>query len=81
MSVIMTGVTKDNALAMLGHNVWLETTLRDINLKLVHVRGKDNKCADLLSRWHLVDHNVKKLKAIIGVTYIALCSTLTWIYE
>ena len=65
VSVVNTGVTKDNGLAALGRIIWLETALRDIQLKLVHVRGKDNKCADLLSRWHLVDHNVEKLKSII----------------
>ena len=66
VSVVNTGVTKGNGLAALGRNIWLETALRDIHLKLVHFRGKDNKCADLLSRWHLVDHNIKKLKSIIA---------------
>ena len=65
VSVINTGVTKDNGLAALSRNIWLETALRDIQLKLVHVRGKDNKCADLLSRWHLVQHNWQKLRLII----------------
>ena len=39
VSVVNTGVTKNNGLAALARNIWLETALRDIQLKLVHVKG------------------------------------------
>ena len=37
MSVINTGVTRDNGLGALVQNIWLETALRDIKLKVVHI--------------------------------------------
>ena len=65
MSVVNTGFTRDDGLAAIGRNIWLETASKDIHLKVVHVKGRDNECADLLSRWHLVDNNVEKLTTII----------------
>ena len=35
VSVVNTGVTKDNGLAALSLTIWLETALREIQLKLV----------------------------------------------
>ena len=61
VSVINTGVTKDNDLPTLECKIWLETAPREI----VHIRSKDNKFADLLSHWHLVDHNMDKLMTMI----------------
>ena len=61
VSVVNTSVTKDHILATMCRNIWLETATKDINLKLIHIPGKDNVCADLLSRWHLVSNNMQKL--------------------
>ena len=62
VSVVNTGVTKDNVLATMARNIWLETAIGDIKLTLVHIPGKDNQCADLLSRWHITSNNIEKLK-------------------
>ena len=65
VSVINSGATKDQVLATMCRNVWLETAKNDINLILVHIPGKLNTCADLLSRWHKVhDNNVKLTRFI-----------------
>ena len=37
----------------------------DIELKIVHVSGKKNTVADLLSRWHLTVHPFAKLQKIL----------------
>ena len=66
VSVVNTGVTKDNGLGAIVQNIWLETAPRDIQLKLIHVKGKNNQCADLLSRWHLVGNNWQKLIAMVN---------------
>ena len=65
VSVVNSGVTKDTGLGALVRNIWLETALKDIQLKLIHVKGKNNQCADLLSRWHLVNNNWHKLMAMV----------------
>ena len=40
VSVINTDVTKDNVLATMARNIWLETAIGDIKLTLVHIPGK-----------------------------------------
>ena len=59
--IVNISVTKDHILATMCRNIWLETAMKDINFKLIHIPGKDNGCADLLSRWHLVHNNWQKL--------------------
>ena len=66
VSVVNTGVTKDNGLGAIVRNIWLETALRDIKLKLIHVKGKNNQWADLLSNWHLVTNNWQKLMPMVN---------------
>ena len=65
VSVVNTGVTKDNGLGAIVRNIWLETAWKDIKLRLIHVKGKDNQCADLLSR-HIVNNNWQKFLAIVN---------------
>ena len=79
MSVVISNVTRDHILATMCRNIWLETVKNDINLKLVHIPGNENGCADLLSRWHLVNNNQEKLVTFIphprwrGATAEHLC--------
>ena len=49
----------------MARNIWLETPSRDIKLQLTHIPGKDNQCADLLSRWHLVSNKYEKLEKLV----------------
>ena len=48
VSVPTTGKTGDPILAV---NILMETAEKDICLRTVHIRGKDNQIADTLSRW------------------------------
>ena len=66
VSVVNTGVTKDNVLAIMARNIWLETAVGDIKFTLVHIPGKHNECADLLSRWHITSKNIEKLKKYVS---------------
>ena len=65
VSVVNINVTKDHILATMCRNIWLETSMNDIILKVIHIPGKDNVCADLLSRWHFVYNNMQKLTQYI----------------
>ena len=51
VQVLTSGKTKDPFLATCARNIWQEAAVRDIELKYVHIMGKQNKIADLLSRW------------------------------
>ena len=66
VSVVNTGVTRDNALAVFVRNIWLVTALNNIKLKLVHIPGIQNECADLLSRWGNTKNNDVKLTYYIS---------------
>ena len=42
-------------------------------MKVVHVAGKMNPVADLLSRWHITSHNFQKLQQMVHpVTWISI---------
>ena len=53
VTVLKNGKTRDPFLAACACNIWLESALSDIctDLQYGHIRGVDNKVADVLSRW------------------------------
>ena len=51
VSVLRSGKTKDPYLGACARNIWYVCALADIDVQYVHVRGLDNRVADLLSRW------------------------------
>ena len=51
VSVLKTGRTRDPYLAACGRNIWYESAMSDIELQYTHIRGSENKVADILSRW------------------------------
>ena len=51
VSICNTRYTKDHHLASMVRNIWLLTAEYDICLQVVHITGKKNIIADLLSRW------------------------------
>ena len=64
VSVVNTGKTKDIVLAAIARNIAMEVALADINLRLIHILGKNNIVADSLSRYYTSDlhkNNIKKL--------------------
>ena len=47
----------DSLLMATVRSVWLYTAMFNIDLKVQHIRGKDNYYADILSRWPAYEHN------------------------
>ena len=71
VSVLNTGRTRDRVMAMYARNVFLWLSAFNIDIQVVHIPGKMNPVADLLSRWHKTVNNVPKLQALIHpVTWI-----------
>ena len=50
VSVLNNGRTKDRTLAAITRNIQMIAAIKDINLSVVHILGKNNTVADLLSR-------------------------------
>ena len=51
VSVLNSGKCQDQWLAAIARNILFMAEMYDIDLRLVHVLGKDNSVADTLSRW------------------------------
>ena len=51
VTVLRSGKTRDPYLAACARNIWYAAAAADIDLQYVHIRGVDNKFADVLSRW------------------------------
>ena len=65
VAVLTHSKTKDPFLATCARNVWLLAALYDLEVTYVHIRGKHNIIADLLSRWVPTPQNVLKLQSHI----------------
>ena len=51
VSILNLYKTKDDFLVAVLRNIWLITASFNINVESVHVLGKENCIADILSRW------------------------------
>ena len=51
VTILTTGKTKEQTLATIARNIWLQCATHDIQLTVTHVAGTKNTLADLLSRW------------------------------
>ena len=65
VSVINTGKTKDVVLAAIARNIAMEVALADINLRLIHILGKNNIVADSLSRYYTSDLHKSNIKNLL----------------
>ena len=65
VSVLSTGKTRDSTLGKYARNVFLWLSAFNINIMVVHVPGKLNPVADLLSRWNITVNNVSKLQQLV----------------
>ena len=65
VQVLKSGRTRDPFLATCARNIWQEAAIRDIELRYVHIMGKQNKVADLLSRWENTVAQYQNLNAFI----------------
>ena len=65
VEVLTSGKTKDEYLATCGRNVCMLTALFNIHLTVLHIPGKANKVADLLSRWSITTDAKGKLNQLL----------------
>ena len=65
VSVINTGKTKDVVLGAIARNIAMEVALADINLRLIHILGKNNIVADSLSRYHISELHRNKVSSLL----------------
>ena len=65
--VINSGKTKDRTLAAIARNIKFNAALANVDLHTVHIMGRNNVVADLLSRWHLTTNPYEKLFQLMPV--------------
>ena len=67
VKVLQSGRARDPLLGAFARNIWYISALADIDVQYVHVMGKANRVADLLSRWTNSWSDQCELKGMIGV--------------
>ena len=67
VTVLKSGKTRDPYLAACARNIWFESALADIDLQYAHIRGVDNKVADVLSRWKGSIEQTQWLQSQVGM--------------
>ena len=65
VEVLNSGKTKDMFLATCVRNAWLITSMYNIRLQVVHIPGRHNQVAGLLSRWSITHEPARKLQALM----------------
>ena len=63
--VLQLGRAKDPFLGACARNIWLWAATHDIELSYVHVMGKHNRTADLLSRWSNSVNDINELQMLL----------------
>ena len=66
VNIYNSGYTRDQYLDSIVHNIWLLMSEYDICLKVVHIAGKKNTIADLLSRWEATLSQKEQLNMYIA---------------
>ena len=71
VAVLTNGRSRDEVLAKYARNIFMWLSTCNIDMKVIHIAGKKNSIADLLSRWFTVTNNVQKLQQLVHpVTWI-----------
>ena len=65
VEVINSGKTRDEFLAICARNIWLLSAIFNIHLIMVHIPGKCNVIADLLSIWITINNPQDKLEQLL----------------
>ena len=79
VSVLNSGRSRDQVLAVYARNIFLWTSTFNIDLKVVHVPGKLNDVADLLSKWFITRDNSQKLQKLANpVVWVPVSSNLLY---
>ena len=80
--MLNSGRARDQVLAKYARNIFMWTSAFNIELKVVHIAGKMNPVADLLSRWNITPYNFQKLQELVEpVTWIPVDNTLLYTDE
>ena len=67
VQVLQSGCTQDPYLAICARNVWFLAAKYDIEITHVHISGKKNRTANLLSRWTDNVKNIQELKSLAPI--------------
>ena len=65
VNVLNSGKAKDMYLAAISRNIFMESSKNDIDIKVLHVPGKNNIIANLLSRWQTTVNAHEKLSQLL----------------
>ena len=65
---VVSGKTRDPYMAACARNIWLWSASYDIEFQFLHITGKTNVIADLLSRWNQFVDSDKKLFGLVPNT-------------
>ena len=66
VEVLKTGRARDDILAACARNIWLLTSIDNIQLHVSHIEGAKNTLKDLLSRSRGSTADIKKLHALLS---------------
>ena len=80
VSVLATGRARDQTMATYARNIFMWLSAFNIDVRVVHVAGKLNPVADLLSRWQSTVNNHEKLAQLVpSVTWIPVSKDLLYV--
>ena len=65
VTILSNGKTKEETLATIARNIWLQCAEYDIQLTVTHIAGVKNTMADLLARWTNSENYVKNLNKLL----------------
>ena len=65
VQVLQEGQARDPLLATIARNIWMLTSLFNVQLLVSHIAGKENAIADLLSRWWVTNNRDQKLTRLL----------------
>ena len=65
VQVLQEGKARDPLLTTIARNIWILTSVFNIQLSVSHIAGKNNAIADLLSRWWVTDNRDQKLSGLL----------------
>jgi hypothetical protein len=66
VAIFNTARSSDLILQAVAWNIWLLAAKYDMKLTFEHIRGEDNKVAELLSRWSVVYNPIAKLYSLLN---------------
>ena len=62
----------DNQMLSIARNIWMTCAKNNIQLKVVHIQGVDNRIPDILSRWQSLPSAFKQLKSCYRTVHMNL---------